>query len=136
MANVKKEEDLPSSPSTFGRPSLTPTGSGSLNGHANSSAEYTTELFVPSPQQVLQSVNTSAWDAHPGELWLSLRKDEEPWPVVICDEEILETLSQDQRRPANARQKDGSWRTEYGPDGRFRDQRCFPTLRLGLDRKL
>ena len=70
-------------------------------------------------------------DAEPGELWLSAKKNEEPWPVVVCDEEKLQVLLKGRDRPVNARQEDGTWRNQYGPGGHLADQRCFPTMRLG-----
>ena len=70
-------------------------------------------------------------DAEPGELWLSAKKNEVPWPVVICDEEMLQVLLKGRDRPVNARQEDGTWRNRYGPGGHLADQRCFPTMRLG-----
>ena len=69
-------------------------------------------------------------DAEAGELWLSSKKDEDPWPVVICDEEMLQILAKG-KRPLNARQEDGNWRKDYCPGGDLADQRCFPTMRLG-----
>ena len=70
-------------------------------------------------------------DAKPGELWLSAKKNEKPWPVVICDEEMLQILLKGRDRPVNARQGDGTWRNQYGPGGHLAEQRCFPTMRLG-----
>lgn len=70
-------------------------------------------------------------NAEPGELWLSDKENEDPWPVVICDEEMLRTLLAGKFRPVNARQEDGSWYRGYGPGGGLAEQRCFPTLRMG-----
>jgi hypothetical protein len=69
-------------------------------------------------------------NAEPGELWLSAKDNEDPWPVVICDEELLQTLLERKARPVNARREDGSWYKGYGPGGGLAEQRCFPTMRL------
>jgi len=70
-------------------------------------------------------------NAEPGELWLSAKENEDPWPVVICDEELLQTLLKGKARPVNARREDGSWYKGYGPGGGLAEKRCFPTMRLG-----
>lgn len=70
-------------------------------------------------------------DAKAGELWLSAKENEDPWPVVICDEELLQTLLDGKFRPVNARQADGNWYRGYRPGGGLAEQRCFATMRLG-----
>lgn len=69
--------------------------------------------------------------ADPGEIWLSHKKGEEPWPVVVCDEEMLLILSKGRKRPDNARKANGQWRKEYLPGGKLEGQVVFPTMKLG-----
>lgn len=71
--------------------------------------------------------------AEAGELWLSAKKDQDPWPVVICDEEMLQALAKG-KRPTNARQNNGNWSKEFCISGDLVWQRCFPTMRLGIMR--
>ena len=69
--------------------------------------------------------------ADPGEIWLSHKKGENPWPVVICDEEMLSILSKGRKRPDNARKANGQWRKEYLPGGKLEGKVVFPTMKLG-----
>lgn len=69
--------------------------------------------------------------AEPGEIWLSAKKYEVPWPVVICDEEMLQTLSKGGERPVNAQKANGQWRKEVLPGGVLEGSVVFPTMRLG-----
>lgn len=98
----------PSSSSSLGLPNFGPSTSRTLSPHAHKNAE-------------------------PGELWLSVKKNENPWPVVICDEEMLLILSKGHRRPANAPKEDGTWRGEYGLGGRLAEKRCYATMRSGAN---
>lgn len=82
------------------------------------------------PSELAMFQRRAQIDAEAGELWLSAKKDQDPWPVVICDEEMLQILAKG-KRPANARQKNGDWRNDFRPSGDLADQRCFPTMRLG-----
>ncbi|KAL8827764.1 MAG: hypothetical protein Q9191_002992 [Dirinaria sp. TL-2023a] len=82
------------------------------------------------PSELAMFQRRAQIDVEAGELWLSAKKDQDPWPVVICDEDMLQILARG-KRPANARQKNGDWRNEFCPGGDLADQRCFPTMRLG-----
>ena len=65
-----------------------------------------------------------------GDLWTT-KRDEEDWPIVICDEEIIDGFWKDRIRPTNARCADGTWKEEYKPGGLKVDQRCYPAVLLG-----
>jgi hypothetical protein len=56
-----------------------------------------------------------------GEFWCIKMNDEE-WPVVICDEEILQRFFKDQPRPANARRANGTWIKDSAGN------KCYPAL--------
>ena len=68
--------------------------------------------------------------AQPGEYWLVSADDEQDWPVVICDEEIVQNFFKGPR-PENARKSDGTWHELFMPGGDLLGQACFPVLYLG-----
>ena len=70
-------------------------------------------------------------DAEAGEYWLAIKDGREPWPVVICDEEMIEKFFADNPRPKNARRADGTWRKGFRPRGDLTGQKCFPAMYLG-----
>ena len=63
--------------------------------------------------------------------YLSLKRDEELWPIVICDEEIIHTFFARSLRPEGARQADGTWGKAYKADGSLVEDRRFPAICLG-----
>ena len=144
MTGIKCEDFL-SSPSTVGRPSPTSSNLQSPGQRSSASHSLAPSKSSTSPYQTPPSSRTSVsdvfgrhaqMDAEPGELWLSAKKMEDPWPVVVCDEEMLQTLMKGKDRPANAPQENGIWRKEFRPGGDLAGQRCFPTMYLGTTMKL
>lgn len=63
-------------------------------------------------------------EVKPGEYWC-VRKDGEDWPVVICDEEIVQKFFKGKPRPANARRSDGTWAKESA------SHKCYPAVLPG-----
>ena len=61
-----------------------------------------------------------------------VKKYENPWPVVICDEQMRRMLAKDKFRPKNARLPNGTWPREYLPGGNKQGKVMYPTLKLGL----
>lgn len=66
-------------------------------------------------------------DAKPGQIYLARLRSYAPWPAIICDEGILPP-SLLETRPVTAMQKDGSYKGEYGDDGRRAHERTFPVM--------
>ncbi|KAJ5510908.1 hypothetical protein N7453_003011 [Penicillium expansum] len=66
-------------------------------------------------------------DAKPGQTYLARLRSYAPWPAIICDEGILPP-SLLETRPVTAKQKDGSYKGEYGDDGRRAHERTFPVM--------
>lgn len=130
---VTKVEDRSSSPSTIGKPSSASHHSSERRPTvASTSPAIPPRSSISSEPSVRKELDLEIQiDAEPGELWLSEKKGEEPWPVVICDEELLLLLVKGKGRPANALREDGTWRKPYRSGGPLAGQRCFPTLRLG-----
>ena len=63
--------------------------------------------------------------------YLSIKQDEEDWPIVICDEEMIQTFFTRSPRPGSARQADGTWGKDYKTGGFSISERCFPAIYLG-----
>lgn len=103
----------------MGRPSPDEYGRSSTKHHESQSQIF--EVFGRNAQIL----------AEPGEIWLSHKKGEHPWPVVVCDEEMLLNLTKGGERPDNARMGNGQWRKEYLPGGELEGQVVFPTMKLG-----
>ena len=60
-----------------------------------------------------------------------IKKDGEDWPIVICDEEIVQTFFTDLPRPGSARRADVSWEKDYKAGGFSISDRRFPAINLG-----
>ena len=63
--------------------------------------------------------------------YFSIKRDGEDWPVVICDEEIIQTSFSSLSRPEGARRADGTWSREYKAGGFSVSSRRFPVINLG-----
>ncbi len=68
--------------------------------------------------------------AQPGEYWLVSKDGEQDWPVVICDEEMVQAYFRGSR-PENARKADGTWHEVFQRGSDLLGQVCFPVLYLG-----
>ena len=62
--------------------------------------------------------------------YFCVKKHGEDWPIVICDEEILQTFFANHPRPLSARRADGSWGKDYKTGGFSINDRRFPALNL------
>ena len=70
-------------------------------------------------------------DAKAGEYWLITKDGEDPWPVVICDENMVRSYFKGKQRPDGARRQDGTWGEEFKSNGRHFSERYFPAIKLG-----
>ncbi|ORY04020.1 hypothetical protein BCR34DRAFT_627168 [Clohesyomyces aquaticus] len=71
-------------------------------------------------------------DARPGSFWFVSMKGYPPWPVVVCDEEMLpETLLS--KRPVSAQRLDGTWREDHMIGAKNAKDRRFPVMFLGTN---
>ena len=116
-----------SSPSSLGKPSPSTQG---VAATMPSSAQQS-----PTPSSLNPVAPAFGTDgrilAQPGHIWLSAKQGQAPWPVVICDEQMLQILWKGVQRPENARMADGRWPKEYRPGGKLEGRVAFPTMRLG-----
>ena len=63
--------------------------------------------------------------------YFSIKKNGEDWPMIICDEEIIQTFFTQTPRPESARRADGTWERNYKAGGFSIRDRHFPALNLG-----
>ncbi|KAF2118595.1 hypothetical protein BDV96DRAFT_488929 [Lophiotrema nucula] len=71
-------------------------------------------------------------NAQPGQHWFVAMKGYPPWPVVICDEEMLpETLLG--KRPVSAQRVDGTYREDFRDGGKNAKDRRYPIMFLGTN---
>jgi hypothetical protein len=68
----------------------------------------------------------------PGEMYMVAMRGYQPWPVIICDEEMLpESLLS--KRPVSARRIDGTYRDDFKEGGKNAKDRRYPVMFLGTN---
>ncbi|KAF1949475.1 hypothetical protein CC80DRAFT_581194 [Byssothecium circinans] len=71
-------------------------------------------------------------DTKPGDMWFVAMRGYQPWPVIICDEDMLpETLLA--KRPVSAIRVDGTYREDYLEGGKNVKDRRYPIMFLGTN---
>lgn len=71
-------------------------------------------------------------DVEDGQIWLVTPATTAAWPVLICDEEIVQKyFKRASSRPYNARRADGMWPDGYGPGQQFARDRKLPAMYIG-----
>ncbi|OAL07547.1 hypothetical protein IQ06DRAFT_12271 [Phaeosphaeriaceae sp. SRC1lsM3a] len=68
----------------------------------------------------------------PGEMYMVAMRGYQPWPVIICDEEMLpESLLS--KRPVSAKRIDGTYREDFLEGGKNAKDRRYPIMFLGTN---
>jgi len=67
--------------------------------------------------------------AQPGDMYLMKLKGYPPWPVIICDEDML-PQSLLLNRPVAAKRPDGTYREDFADGGKRTHDRVFPVMYL------
>jgi len=71
-------------------------------------------------------------NVQPGEFWFVAMRGFPPWPVVVCDEEMLpETLLS--KRPVSAKRIDGTYREDFREGGKNAKDRRYPIMFMGTN---
>lgn len=71
-------------------------------------------------------------DVQPGEVYFVAMKGYQPWPVIVCDENMLpETLLS--KRPVSARRIDGTYREDFMEGGKNAKDRRYPVMFMGTN---
>lgn len=67
-----------------------------------------------------------------GEMHMVAMRGYQPWPVIVCDEDMLpESLLS--KRPVSARRIDGTYREDFADDGKNAKDRRYPIMFLGTN---
>ncbi|KAJ4343219.1 hypothetical protein N0V87_000441 [Didymella glomerata] len=71
-------------------------------------------------------------DAQPGDMYMVAMRGYQPWPVIVCDEEMLpESLLS--KRPVSAKRIDGTYREDFLEGGKNAKDRRYPIMFLGTN---
>ncbi len=71
-------------------------------------------------------------DAKPGDHYFVKLKGYPPWPVIICDEDMLpQTLLS--TRPVTALRPDGTYRDDFADGGKRAGDRTYPVMYLSTN---
>jgi len=71
-------------------------------------------------------------DVSAGEMYMVAMRGYQPWPVIVCDEEMLpESLLS--KRPVSAKRIDGSYRDDFLEGGKNAKDRRYPIMFLGTN---
>ena len=92
---------------------------------------YTSAIFSNvRPPSGRRNLSQTQDETNAREFW-TVKRDGEDWPVVVCDEEMVQTFYKGTQRLFSSRVPDGTWpeRCKAGEDGV--SIRCYPTLLLG-----
>ncbi|KAK9417231.1 hypothetical protein SUNI508_09035 [Seiridium unicorne] len=68
-------------------------------------------------------------DAKPGDHFFARLKGFPPWPVIVCDEEML-PQNMLNSRPVTAARPDGTYRDDYADGGKKASDRTYPVMYL------
>ena len=118
---------VPERASTNGTPasSKKKTGHGSSKKKSSAIPEHKTKKLNKK-----KSKPALRLDAKPGQLYLARLKGHQPWPSIICDEEMLPEILLSSR-PITTAQPDGTFKKpEYEDGGKRAYERTFPIMFL------
>lgn len=68
----------------------------------------------------------------PGELYMVSMRGYPPWPVIICDDDMLPDTLQ-AKRPVSAMRLDGTYRQDFADGGKHVKDRRYPIMFLGTN---
>ncbi|KAF2467570.1 uncharacterized protein BDR25DRAFT_63824 [Lindgomyces ingoldianus] len=108
-----------------------PASSKKLNNKRKSGASVP-EHKKKTPSKKKKGTPELRLNVSPGDYWFVAMRGFAPWPVIVCDEEMLpETLLS--KRPVSAQRIDGTYREDFLPDGKNAKDRRYPIMFLGTN---
>ncbi|KAF2013214.1 hypothetical protein BU24DRAFT_464029 [Aaosphaeria arxii CBS 175.79] len=112
-------EDVASTPNTKKTP----------NGNRRKSTSKASGGNKKTPAKKKATV-TPRLDVEPGDVFFVAMKGFQPWPVIVCDEEMLpEALLS--KRPVSAKRIDGTYREDFLEGGKNAKDRRYPVMFMG-----
>lgn len=76
-----------------------------------------------------KSLKPTQLDAKPGDYYFARLKSYQPWPSIVCDEEML-PQSLLSSRPVTTKKSDGTYNPDYADDGKKAHDRTYPVMFL------
>jgi hypothetical protein len=84
------------------------------------------------PAKKKKAVPELRLDAQPGQMYMVAMRGYQPWPVIVCDEEMLpESLLS--KRPVSAKRIDGTYREDFLEGGKNAKDRRYPIMFLATN---
>jgi hypothetical protein len=112
-------------------PATTETPAKATNGRRKSGAGVP-EHKKKTPAKKKKAAPELRLDAQPGQMYMVAMRGYQPWPVIVCDEEMLpESLLI--KRPVSAKRIDGTYREDFMEGGKNAKDRRYPIMFLGTN---
>ncbi|KAF2850735.1 hypothetical protein T440DRAFT_83498 [Plenodomus tracheiphilus IPT5] len=109
----------------------TPAPKKATNGKRKSGAGVP-EHKKKTPAKGKKSAPQLRLDVSAGDMFMVAMRGYQPWPVIVCDEEMLpESLLS--KRPVSARRIDGTYRDDFLEGGKNAKDRRYPVMFLGTN---
>ncbi|KAL6704723.1 hypothetical protein ACN47E_007644 [Coniothyrium glycines] len=113
-------------------PTDTPAGKATANGKRKSGAGISEHNKKKTPAKKKSTAKKLVLDATPGAMYMVAMRGYQPWPVIICDEEMLpESLLS--KRPVSAKRIDGTYREDFEEGGKNAKDRRYPVMFLSTN---
>lgn len=104
----------------------------SSNGKRKSAGGVPEHKTKKTPAKSKKKVPELRLDAGPGDMYMVAMRGYQPWPVIVCDEEMLpESLLS--KRPVSAKRIDGTYREDFLEGGKNAKDRRYPIMFLGTN---
>lgn len=109
----------------------TPGAKKAVNGRRKSGASVP-EHKKKTPAKKAKRAPELRLNVSPGDMHMVAMRGYQPWPVIVCDEEMLpESLLS--KRPVSARRIDGTYREDFLEGGKNAKDRRYPIMFLGTN---
>ncbi|CBX95630.1 hypothetical protein IAQ61_004455 [Plenodomus lingam] len=133
QADTPAPDDKTDAPATEDAPTSngTPPPKKATNGKRKSGAGVP-EHKKKTPAKGKKNAPKLRLDVSAGDMFMVAMRGYQPWPVIVCDEEMLpESLLS--KRPVSAKRIDGTYREDFLEGGKNAKDRRYPVMFLGTN---
>lgn len=110
----------------------TPSASKANNNGKRKSGAGIPEHKKKTPAKKKKAAPELRLNVAPGEMYMVAMRGYQPWPVIVCDEDMLpESLLS--KRPVSAKRIDGTYREDFLEGGKNAKDRRYPIMFLGTN---
>ncbi|CAO2656959.1 Nn.00g057620.m01.CDS01 [Neocucurbitaria sp. VM-36] len=110
----------------------TPAGKKAVNGRRKSGASVSEQNKKKTPAKGKKKAPELRLNVSAGDMFMVAMRGYQPWPVIVCDEEMLpESLLS--KRPVSAKRIDGTYRDDFLEGGKNAKDRRYPIMFLGTN---